>query len=117
MAVPYTVPLRPRSGAGPTLQGLADLFQMLADPSRLKILLALSHEGELHVTALCQRVGQSQPAVSHHLSLLRARKLVAVRREGKNNYYRVDQRLLSKPLESMLAALASGQQTLRDGRP
>src|SRR5688572_27127225 len=53
-----------------TITGLADVFNMLADRSRLKILLALAQDGELHVSALCELLEQSQPAVSHHLTLL-----------------------------------------------
>ena len=58
---------------------------------RLRILfyLALSENRELHVTHLCQRLGQSQPAVSHHLALLRVSGLIESRREGKHNFYSV----------------------------
>ena len=51
-----------------TLNGLAQVFKLLADESRLKILLALARDGELHVTALCDLLAQTQPAVSHHLT-------------------------------------------------
>jgi len=44
---------------------------MLADKSRLQIVLALARDSELHVSALCDLLGQSQPAVSHHLTLMR----------------------------------------------
>ena len=80
----------PRPVADSTVKGLVDIFQMLADQSRLKILLALTHAGEMHVSALCELLGQSQPAVSHHLSLLLSRKLVSCRRDGKNRIYWVD---------------------------
>ena len=39
------------------------------------------------MTALCHLVGQSQPAVSHHLMLLRLGGIVTVHRRGKNNFY------------------------------
>ena len=54
---------------------------------RILFYLALSPNGELHVTDLCQRLGQSQPAVSHHLALLRVSGLIESRREGKHNFY------------------------------
>jgi ArsR family transcriptional regulator, arsenate/arsenite/antimonite-responsive transcriptional repressor len=73
-----------------TIQRLTNVFNMLADRSRLKILLALGRDGELHVTALCELLGQSQPAVSHHLTLLRMNGLVSYRRDGKHNYYHLD---------------------------
>src|SRR5262249_39113347 len=48
-----------------TLHRLTDVFKLLADKSRLKIVLALAQDGELHVSALCDLLDQSQPAVSH----------------------------------------------------
>ena len=86
-----------------TLGGLAQVFKLLADESRLKILLALSQEGELHVSALCDLLDQSQPAVSHHLTLLRMAGLVGYRRDGKHNYYRVESGLISDLLEQYFA--------------
>ena len=72
-----------------TLERLTDVFKLLADASRLKIVLALAQDGELHVKALCDLLDQSQPAVSHHLTLMRMAKLVGVRRVGKFSYYRL----------------------------
>jgi len=46
---------------------LVQVFKILSDETRLRILLYLARETELHVTALCKKLGQSQPAVSHHL--------------------------------------------------
>ena len=66
---------------------LVQVFKLLSDETRLRILLYLMQEGELHVTALCERLGQSQPAVSHHLALLRHGGIIAPRRQGKNNFY------------------------------
>ena len=63
-----------------TVASLVQYFKLLADDSRLRILLTLAREGETHVSALCQMLGQSQPAVSHHLTLLRMSGLVGYRR-------------------------------------
>ncbi len=68
---------------------LAELFAVLADPSRLRIISALSHH-ELNVTTLAALVGMSQPATSHHLRLLRTQRLVRVRREGRQTFYALD---------------------------
>ena len=68
-------------------RSLIQIFKLLADETRLKILLSLAREGELHVSALCERLGQSQPAVSHHLALLRSAGLLESRRDGKHNFY------------------------------
>lgn len=70
---------------------LVQIFKLLADETRLKILFFLGREKELHVSALCERLGQSQPAVSHHLALLRVAGLIEPRRDGKHNFYSIQQ--------------------------
>jgi len=62
------------------------LLKHVSDPTRLQVILILS-EGERHVGALCDQLSQSQPAVSHHLALLRHGGIIAPRRQGKNNFY------------------------------
>jgi ArsR family transcriptional regulator len=71
------------------VRDLAQVFKLMSDETRLRILLYLAQSGELHVTDLCNRLGQSQPAVSHHLALLRVSGLIEARREGKHNFYSV----------------------------
>jgi ArsR family transcriptional regulator len=71
------------------VRDLAQVFKLLSDETRLRILLYLAQNRELHVTDLCNRLGQSQPAVSHHLALLRVSGLIESRREGKHNFYSV----------------------------
>jgi ArsR family transcriptional regulator len=78
---------------------LVQLFKLFSDETRLKIMAALYQAGELHVRALCELIGQSQPAVSHHLGLLRSAGLVDARRSGKHNYYR----LLPERLEDLFS--------------
>ena len=73
------VPPRPASPikiADSTIKGLVDVFKLLADESRLKILIALGQDGEMHVSALCDLLQSTQPAVSHHLTWLRMAGLV-----------------------------------------
>ena len=91
-----------------TLTGLTQVFKLLADESRLRILLTLAREGEMHVSALCHMLGQSQPAVSHHLTLLRMAGLVGFRRDGKFNFYRLDAMLLGDLLERLFADAGRG---------
>jgi DNA-binding transcriptional ArsR family regulator len=62
------------------------LLKHVSDPTRLQVILILA-EGEQHVGALCAQLSQSQPAVSHHLALLRHGGIIAPRRQGKNNFY------------------------------
>jgi ArsR family transcriptional regulator len=95
-----------------TISGLAQIFKQLADESRLKILLALSQDRELHVSALCELLNQSQPAVSHHLTLLRMTGLVGYRRDGKHNYYRIQSSLVCELLEEFFADSGNGHKQL-----
>jgi DNA-binding transcriptional ArsR family regulator len=62
------------------------LLKQVSDPTRLQVVLMLA-DGEKHVGALCEQLSQSQPAVSHHLALLRHGGIIAPRRQGKNNFY------------------------------
>jgi DNA-binding transcriptional ArsR family regulator len=69
------------------IRRVAGLLKQVSDPTRLQVLLLLS-EKERNVTELCAELGtQSQPAVSHHLALLRHGRLIEPRRAGKHNYY------------------------------
>lgn len=70
---------------------LLQVFRLLRDRNRFYILLHLRCEGEMHVTALCERLNQSQPAVSHHLAMMRTTGLVEVRRCGKHNFYSLNE--------------------------
>ncbi|MBO0448921.1 winged helix-turn-helix transcriptional regulator [Enterococcus sp. MJM12] len=65
------------------------LFKVLADKTRLKILLALK-KGELNVTTIGEVVEMEQSAVSHQLKLLRDNRVVKSRREGKTVLYSLD---------------------------
>jgi DNA-binding transcriptional ArsR family regulator len=67
-------------------QRAAILLKHVSDATRLQVVLMLA-EGEKHVGALCAVLGQSQPAVSHHLALLRHGRIITPRRQGKNNFY------------------------------
>jgi DNA-binding transcriptional ArsR family regulator len=62
------------------------LLKHVSDPTRLQVIMILA-QGERHVGALCSQLSQSQPAVSHHLALLRHGGIIAPRRQGKNNFY------------------------------
>ena len=67
---------------------LADVFGLLADPGRLRVLVALL-EGEMCVCDLAAAARASESAASHHLRLLRAHRVVQVRRSGRMAYYRL----------------------------
>ena len=89
--VPATVSARVRRQLVPAdiAASLAETFSLLGDPTRTRILHALSVD-ELCVSDLASLLGISASAASHQLRLLRDRRLVNVRREGKRTYYRLD---------------------------
>lgn len=84
---------------------LVQIFKLLSDETRLRILLYLGREQELHVTALCDKLGQSQPAVSHHLALLRVAGLIEARRDGKHNYYSVRRSHFHRVMEELFQSM------------
>lgn len=81
------------------------VFKLLADETRLKILMYLMREGELHVSALCDRLGQSQPAVSHHLALLRQAGMIEPRRDGKHNFYSIQKDHFHQIMAELFASM------------
>ncbi|WP_411910648.1 ArsR/SmtB family transcription factor [Actinotalea sp. M2MS4P-6] len=71
------------------VEDTADVFGLLSDPGRLRLLVALL-DGELCVSDLAAVTGLSESSVSHALRLLRAHRVVAVRRAGRMAYYRLE---------------------------
>jgi ArsR family transcriptional regulator len=86
---------------------------LLADETRMRILFYLSRTGELHVRALCDLLEQSQPAVSHHLALMRAAELIELRREGKHNYYRIVPHRFEQALDLLFSTVPSEDRRIR----
>ncbi len=78
---------------------MAARFKAISEPSRLKILLALS-AGELCVEHIAKAVGGNQSAVSHQLTTLKLNKIVKCRREGKNMLYSVDDEHIMAMIEA-----------------
>lgn len=105
-AVPLT---DPAAGATVNVREIPDravkdvvkVLKLLSDETRLRIVFYLLQRGELHVRALCDILGQTQPAVSHHLGLLRVAGIVQCRRQGKHNFYRI----LPAPFQQLLAVM------------
>jgi ArsR family transcriptional regulator, arsenate/arsenite/antimonite-responsive transcriptional repressor len=89
------------------LNEAANVFKLLSDESRLRLLIDLAQGGELNVTAICQRLDQGQPAVSHHLALLRVSGAIEPRRAGKNIYYRVRSELFNDLLIRLISVLGT----------
>ena len=84
---------------------MGEFLKILSDPTRLKILYALSL-GELRVCDVGAAVDSTASAVSHQLSVLRQARLVAYRREGKSVYYRLNDEHVELVLDATRIHLA-----------
>ncbi len=80
------------SGLGPDSEYVelaVEVFAMLADATRVKIILALRNEGEASVNHLAEMVDKSAAGVSQHLAKLRMARMVSTRRDGTTVFYRL----------------------------
>ena len=73
------------------VEGLTEIFRVLGDPTRVRILDALSR-AELCVGDLAAQLGLTESAVSHQLRLLRNTRIVRTRRDGRMIFYALDDR-------------------------
>lgn len=81
--------VRKRMKPETTMQRLAETFKVLGDPTRTKIIFALS-QAELCVCDIANLLGATKSAVSHQLRVLRNMKLVKYRKDGKIVFYSLD---------------------------
>ena len=72
-----------------SLQKLCQLFHLLSDKNRLRMVLMLA-DGERNVTDICEALKLAQPTVSHHLGLLRMNGVIIPKRQGKKVIYTLD---------------------------
>jgi ArsR family transcriptional regulator, arsenate/arsenite/antimonite-responsive transcriptional repressor len=111
--------IRPRRPPKPaqdrTNKEMAEIFKSLADENRLQILRILMREGELHVSKICEELGESQPAVSHHLTQLKHARLVDFRRDGKFNHYFISSDSVEALLTHFFPNAGRSQQTVSFG--
>ncbi len=83
----------------------ADFFDALGNPTRLKILMAIM-EVELCTCDLSAVTGLSTSAISHQLRILKDRRIVAYRKEGRNVFYRLDDRHIREILRKAMEHLS-----------
>ena len=69
---------------------LAEIFKLVSHPDRIRLIEEL-RSGEKDVNSLAVALGLSGPRVSQHLGLLRTRRIVSERREGRHHFYRLSQ--------------------------
>jgi ArsR family transcriptional regulator len=72
-----------------TISRLSDLYGALSDPTRLRIIAALT-AGEMNVRAIALAANASASAVSHQLRLLRNLRLARARKQGRQVFYALD---------------------------
>lgn len=87
----------------PAAEQLSLFFKLLSDPMRLRILHYLMQRKELNVSTLCSLLDKTQPAVSHHLALLRSNDVIELRRAGKHNFYRISSNRLKAVTQLLFA--------------
>jgi DNA-binding transcriptional ArsR family regulator len=107
--VSYSAALTPQNAilAHDDARTIARFFQALADPTRVRMLKALS-EGEWCVSDLTEALGMDQPAVSHQLKYLREMNLVRWKKHGRHVYYKLGDSHLRDILLSSIAHLECG---------
>ena len=92
------------------LDDLTDIFRVLGDPTRLRILDALSR-GELCVGDLAGQLRVTESAVSHQLRLLRSARLVRARRAGRMIFYSLHDRHVLTLFDQALRHVQEAGQT------
>lgn len=94
----------------PVLEELSSgVFGMLADPTRLKLLIGLLEAGELCVCDLAACTGMSESSTSHALRLLRAHRVVKVRRDGRMAFYSLNDSHVRLLLDVAMEHLRHGE--------
>lgn len=86
---------------------LSELFKVLGDQTRIKIIFALSC-CDLCVCDIAESIGMTQSAVSHQLRLMRNMRLVKFRKEGKSVFYSLDD-------EHILQLFSQGMEHVKHG--
>lgn len=95
---------------------LAETFSLLGDPTRTRILHALAVD-ELCVSDLAALLALSPSAVSHQLRLLRDRRLVTVRRDGKRTYYSLQDEHIRTLVDMGISHATEDARTRREHSP
>ncbi|MFN8027981.1 MAG: metalloregulator ArsR/SmtB family transcription factor [Acidimicrobiia bacterium] len=104
------------AGAGPSVApaeaaAVADVFRLLGDPARIRLLYALLDAGELCVGDLAAVTATPESSVSHALRLLRTAGIVRNRREGRMVHYRLADAHVRLLLEVSAEHLRHGAET------
>jgi ArsR family transcriptional regulator, lead/cadmium/zinc/bismuth-responsive transcriptional repressor len=93
-------PARPRRLTEAAIAELADMFRLMSDPTRLRIILACLDQ-PASVGDMASKLGSSPSLVSHHLRLLRAARLLQAERQGRQVFYLVTDEHVRRMLTDM----------------
>jgi DNA-binding transcriptional ArsR family regulator len=77
----------------------ADIFQALANPTRIAIVELLRDAGEVPVTHIHDFLGIEQANTSQHLAILRSKRIVLTRKQGNQVFYSLRDKALGKVLD------------------
>lgn len=92
----------------------AEVFTILSDPTRIRIILTLRKEGEMPVGAIANHLDKNPPAISQHLARLRMARMVSTRHEGNRVMYRLADEhalaLIEEAVKQAEHAVATGHQ-------
>lgn len=97
--------MKPSPDNDASIAQLADLFHLLGDPTRLRIVLSCL-AGPIPVGEIAGGLQLSSSLVSHHLRLLRAARIVKAERQGKQVFYSTADAHISGVLTDMLDHIA-----------
>lgn len=84
------------------LEKAAYILRALAHETRLCVLMHLSQTKEKSVSDLMEELGCEQSLLSHHLTDLRAKGILNSRREGRNNFYSINNQAIVPLLECLI---------------
>ncbi len=84
------------------LEKAAYILRALAHETRLCVLMHLSQTKEKSVSDLMEELGCEQSLLSHHLTDLRAKGILNSRREGRNNFYSINNKAIIPLLECLI---------------
>ncbi|WP_237214772.1 ArsR/SmtB family transcription factor [Falsiroseomonas oryziterrae] len=90
---------------------LAEMFRLMSDPTRLRIILACL-DAPVPVGEMAEQLGISASLVSHHLRLLRAARLLQAGRRGRQVFYVVGDSHIRSMLTDMVDHVAEGETDL-----
>lgn len=93
--------IQDRMPAEEMITDMAELFKILGDPTRAKILFALEKE-ELCVGDIAGLLGMSQSAISHQLRSLKQNRLLRARRDGKQVFYTLHDQHVSQLIDAAM---------------